>query len=467
MNDKILKFLPLGFAVLCLLVRFLFLTFFPVQHDEPFSIFTANLCWQDFWVSFQTENNPPLHLLLLKIVQSFFGLESFPMRLLSVCFSAASVYFVYLSIKKISTPLAASIASILMIFSDLQQMWSHQIRAYSLMVLLASVSFCFLIKLLQKEWKWSFLAFAFVNALLLYTHFMGILCVGFLSVSVIIFWKDKEIRNKLLLSFVLTALLFLPYLPTFFQRFLWVRQDSWQRAPTEIMAIYYTFWQYFNVPLATVFAILIFIGGGTFLAIKKQLSPIDKLVIFMVLASFLGVFGLSFIVPIYYNYYLLFVTPFLYGILGIIVFKLVHFVKNQWVKYIFITLLPLVMLFSFKINADVQHERTAEWKIIAEQKNAKAVVFSPAWRNKDYCYHLNKEFYYTKTLQEFGDKMHKNLIFEDYFFVTWQHLYPIKGKSVFVFDDDPDPTPELDKMLNDKFTLVKEHTKNLKEYLVK
>ena len=143
MQENWKKYIPWVLVLLSLGFKFVHISTFPIQLDEPFSIFTSNLAWSEFWQVFLHENNPPLHPILLKLLIECVGMNDFWMRFMSVLFASLAVWFTYKSAEKLAGFEAGIIAGLCLVFSNQQMMYAHQIRAYSLLVSLAAMSFYF------------------------------------------------------------------------------------------------------------------------------------------------------------------------------------------------------------------------------------------------------------------------------------------------------------------------------------
>lgn len=465
MEGHIIKNIPWFLVSLSLILKLTHINTFPIQLDEPFSIFTSNLAWPEFWKVFLTENNPPLHPILLKFVIEIFGMDEFWMRLLSVMLSSFSVYFIYKSGEIISGWKTGLIAGLIFCFSNLQMAYSHQIRAYALMVLLSSISIYLIIKLLKEKNNNSFILLGIINALLLYTHFMGIVHVGLSGLALIVFFKDKWIVKNLFYSYGITLLLFSPYLPIFLDRLLWVNGDSWVESPSSPMSIYFIFWRFFNAPLTTITGILTILSGLIFFKRFTENRDIISLLYAVVICTFIGLYFTSLKLPIYVDRYLIFVTPVLYPLIAVIISTLSN-AKSNVFNWGLTLLLPILFMATFKIKSDIGQDKTTTWKIINEIADDKIVVFSPAWNDANYCYHTNKELYFTDSKIKFDSLRKQDGIFKNYELVdTWK--INATGKRVIVSLKNGYSHTDFDKILNEHFVVVQQLSNELWEYRVK
>lgn len=458
-------YIPWALVILSLTLKLVHITTYPIQLDEPFSIFTSNLAWSEFWHVFLTENNPPLHPILLKFIIGIFGLNDFWMRFLSVALSSFAVYFIYKTAYLIEGIKSALIASLLFCFSSLQVSYSHQIRAYALVVFLSAASVYLLIKVIKEDHNKAFISLGLINALLLYTHFMGLVFVALSGISLFIFFNEKRTFKKLLYSFGITILLFSPYLPIFLDRLLWVNGDSWVEPPSSPMSIYFVFWKFCNAPLTTVLAIITLVSGIVFIKQFENIKKVYSLLLALTFLSFIGLYFTSLKFPIYVDRYLIFIAPTLYTLLALIITKLIR-TKNEKLNLGLIFVLPILFAVTFKIDSDINQSKTNDWKIINDVTEPKIVVLSPAWNDVNYCYHTNKQLYFTKTKLAFDEIRKQNGVFKDYELVdTWKEN--ATDKRVFVSIDDNRKHDDFQNMLQKHFIQIQELGNGLYEYRVK
>lgn len=141
------------------------------------------------------------------------------LRLLPISFGVINVLVVYylakfvypkktISIKSFNIKVE-NLSAFLLAIAPFHIYYSQEFRSYSLLCLLGTVSF---IPLLNKQ----FIRLGLIWSLLLYTHYSSI----FLIISQIIYvlFYDKPNIKKLVLSIMLTVLLFLPWSPQFYKQ---------------------------------------------------------------------------------------------------------------------------------------------------------------------------------------------------------------------------------------------------------
>jgi len=168
-------YLPIFFILLGFVLKFFFLGFNSLAGDEPFSVYHSQQPLDQLLAIFQSENNPPLHFLLLHYWIKLFGISELSVRIPSLIFSAFTVLFIYRIGLRFFNLRVAIIASIIFTFSTYQVLYAHEARAYALMGFLTSVSMFYYLEIIHSKNRnnWKLFWFLLANTLLIYTHFFG------------------------------------------------------------------------------------------------------------------------------------------------------------------------------------------------------------------------------------------------------------------------------------------------------
>lgn len=158
----------------------------------------------------QDPTNVPLFYLLLGLWIKMWGVSAATMRLLPQIIGCISIVFIGLIGKKICNARMGCIAAIIF-GSSFQLIYaSHQIRAYSLLVLFSTIVFYMW---LSQNGLWK-PAISFIVGMLLlsFSHFFGVLvcaALGSYDLFMVIFWKKEK---KCLLPYIIYLCCFIPYL---------------------------------------------------------------------------------------------------------------------------------------------------------------------------------------------------------------------------------------------------------------
>ena len=112
--------------LLNIVIRGLFLDANPIELDEPFSIFYAQMGISEIITGLNGGNNPPLYEIFLHFWIKTFGISSFAVRFPSLLFSVLNVYFIYLISKRFFNSRVAILSVILATFSNYHLFFSHE-----------------------------------------------------------------------------------------------------------------------------------------------------------------------------------------------------------------------------------------------------------------------------------------------------------------------------------------------------
>ena len=144
--------------------------------------------------------NPPLSYLVNFFVGKLFGYSEIILRLPSVIFGLLTIWLVSKLSKKNLWP------ALLLATSGLHIYYSQEARMYSLACMAVVASFYFFQK---KRWFW----YAIFSLMAIYSHYLTV----FIFPAQLLLTKRKDLKN-LVISWVIIALGFLPWLPIFFKQ---------------------------------------------------------------------------------------------------------------------------------------------------------------------------------------------------------------------------------------------------------
>lgn len=207
---------------------------------------------------------PPLFYILLWLWQHIFGSSEFAVRMLPALFGIAGilgVYFLGAAIFSRKTGIFAAMTTALLSFHIY---YSQETRSYSLLFLLASLSYLFLIKIIKQPNTKNIFLYIVITSLMLYTHYF----VFFIFAAQIFFivWYflfSREISFiKLLKSFgpafIVPVLLYIPWIPNLIKM---VKLNSfWTTQPKPTFIIRY-FKRFFGTETLLIILTVLFIAN--------------------------------------------------------------------------------------------------------------------------------------------------------------------------------------------------------------
>jgi hypothetical protein len=210
-----------------LIIKFSRLALMEVQGDEAFSIFFAQQSVGELLQTLNNEANPPLFYLLLNGWIKVFGISPFATKGLIVLMSTVTAFLIFLLGKQTKSFVFTLFASGCFLFSNLHFDFSHEIRAFQLVLILTLASYYFLIRFLQSEYQgdWkkhvrthagTLTMLVFCTAALPFTHYNAVL-VPVSQCIVTLFFIKNNIQKTMILwgAWLVSAVLFFPQLLIF------------------------------------------------------------------------------------------------------------------------------------------------------------------------------------------------------------------------------------------------------------
>lgn len=182
--------------------------------DEAINVFYAQS--NSFWW-FVTKYplgdfHPPGYFAVLWLWGHLFGFSEVSVRMPSVIFGVLTVFLVYLIGKKLISRSAGFWAALFLAFSPLHIYYSQEARMYSLVAFASSLSFYFLVKLIQGGKLW-LAPYAFSVSAVLYSDYLA-----YFIIPVQAFWVvicHKKSWKKFIIGLIGGLILWLPWLLIF------------------------------------------------------------------------------------------------------------------------------------------------------------------------------------------------------------------------------------------------------------
>lgn len=299
------RLLMAGLFVLCLLLRLLWLAVPPLAHDEPFTVYWAMQPLHRLMAMFASENNPPLHFLLMHAWVRVAPESTFWLRFPSAVMSALCVLPLYLLGLSLAGRRVAGTVALFFAASALHQAFAMEARAYALLTLLTITAF-WCLRRAALGGRWATVQLAAVCILLVYTHFMA---WPVLALILALVWLSPAWRPAawaLYRALAATAIAFVPYAGIFLARAgTSIAQGTWLVAP-DLEEPYNMLWRWSNAPVAVV-AFLLAIAWAAWR--RREMRATMVMPALWAFVPLIGLFVLSFAVPLYLDRYLLFAAP--------------------------------------------------------------------------------------------------------------------------------------------------------------
>lgn len=202
------------------------------------------------------------------------------------------------------------------------------------------------------------------------------------------FWK------KLLLCFSITALLYLPNIFVFFNRFIESSGGTWVQPPSGLDSVYNMLWIFSNAPLVTIIIIslIVFSILKYMIYFKKEQKEIYfGFVVFWFVFVFCFMYVVSFWIPMFLDRYLM---------TAAIAFPLVVGISADYLirkpKYEFIIPIVIALLFVLTVKPDISNKRDVKETVskIKELKTSNTIVyFCPDYFDINFVYYFNLQYF--------------------------------------------------------------------------
>lgn len=375
--------------------KFFFLAKMHVKFDDAFSIFYSQQSLTELYAKLSKEANPPFYFTLLHFWIKLFGVGVVAVKSLSAIFSVGSAAVIFMIAKRYMNLLGVLVVSILFVFSNLHFDFSHEVRAFSLVFFLSSLSIYLFLRVIDDlKVKW-LVALCLVNALLPYSHYTSVLLpfTEFL-IALFVLIKKKKDFFKLSLCFFSSAILFIPQLLTFSNSV--PDATFWLKKPTKIDLEYVFIKLIGHDPSYSLIYNLLLFGlvlvlVNLFLPIFKKSFDYRKLLLFIAI----------YFLPIFINYAIAQYTPvfrlryMLFSGIGPLL-ALGYMLSKIKIPSAFLLAFSIHLTLPFIRSFKAENQNVFRWDKVAQvvkDKYQKEYYYYivPAWRVNDFTYYFDRE----------------------------------------------------------------------------
>jgi len=198
--------------------RFVGLADRSLSFDEAYSVSVARHPVPEIvhYLSSNHDTHPPLHYALLSAWLHLFGSSELAVRSLSALIGLAMVVLLYAFARRLVDRNVALVASGLLAGSAFAVLAAQEARMYPLLGLLALGSWSSLGLAIQSRKARHWALYAVCGALMLYTHYFGLLVLGSQVLYLAPRWRhDRRTLRDAALALGAVAVLFSPWVPAF------------------------------------------------------------------------------------------------------------------------------------------------------------------------------------------------------------------------------------------------------------
>jgi uncharacterized membrane protein len=389
----------IGLMLLQLAICIPFLDSFPIDLDEPFSIFWSQQDLSTFIPEIGKGNNSPLHFISLHFWIKLFGTGAIAVRSLSLFFSLLTIPVIFNFGKKIIGKEGAIITCIFFIFSTFMHYHSMEARMYSLMILLSVLAIHDLYSVLFENKK-IFWRLAIWNVLLFYTHYLSVFL--FLTEFALVLVMMKELNKKNIIQLVLAGLVMASMIYPGVSALL-IRAkavgggDNWVPMPN-LSALYGNVIRFFNYTLSfsIIFGFIVVFGivNRKIIALNLKNTLQNRKFRFVILAfviPYLAMYISSLLItPVFLDRYILFTTPFLYLSVAIAITVVLQDVGKRYLKLVFI--IPIIASCYYIPQTNRDGEKLAQF-VKESKNNGDQIVICPPFYDITFIYHFDQQIF--------------------------------------------------------------------------
>ena len=220
---------------------------FGLWYDEGWSYYIAK---QSFPLGildkvYNEELTPPFYFISLHFWMELFGKNQLVLRFLSVLYGILFIPVAYLAGKELNSRKTGFILALLSGINSFLIYYSQEVRNYAPAALFSALTFLFLLKIKNKPDKINFAGLIFAHIGILYTSGLGFIFVGTetLILGMYFYLYHREIFKKYIISALITAVLFLPYIPFILHQSALSSHDLANNPP---LWNFYLFYQHIN-----------------------------------------------------------------------------------------------------------------------------------------------------------------------------------------------------------------------------
>lgn len=209
-----------------------------IWFDESYSAYLVRGNADEIWNLTAQDVHPPLFYLALKAWASIFGHSDVAMRFMSVFFGLIAIVFIFHLVKRWFGIKAATASTLCAAVSPMFIRYAQEMRMYTMVLAIVFAATYFLSLALDnakdKKGRKYWIIYAVLVSLGMWTHYFSAFVWLTHVVMILIhfggvkkFWKDKKALKTVLLTYGLSVVLYLPWIPFFLTQVSTVQKGFW------------------------------------------------------------------------------------------------------------------------------------------------------------------------------------------------------------------------------------------------
>lgn len=333
-----------------------------IWFDESYSAYLIRGDFGQIWEMTAQDVHPPFFYFALKMWSSIFGTSDIALRFMSVFFGLIAIVFIFHAVKKWFGIRAAGLATIFAAISPMFIRYGQEMRMYTMVLAIVAIATYVLSLALEKgtdkKGRKFWALYAIIIAIGMWTHyFSAFMWIAHVALIVYHFggfkkiFKDKKLVRTLLFTYGFAVLLYLPWIPAFFNQVKTVQSGFWiPPVSFNSMADFFTSVLFFNkaqevtgwgfvfgTALIAIFSLaLIKIFKKTNVKTKKKL--ISSLILVAVPFAVMTILSLPPLTSSFVDRYILYSIVALWALFGIVIILS----KVDWIKNVLTALVVIV-----------------------------------------------------------------------------------------------------------------------------
>ena len=206
--------------LIAIVLRAYKLNFRSLWMDELFSVSDTNPAYSfsKVWNNHLFTTHPPFNYIIQWVWYKIFGYNDLQARIPPMIFGVLSVLAIFFLVRELTTKKTALIASFLLAINIYHIEYSQEARSYSLLCLMAIISFYFFVKSIQTSKPIFYCLLVITGTFLVYTHYTGIflLVAQAIIIAGLIFISDIDTKKAAYLGglYMVILLLCIPLIPS-------------------------------------------------------------------------------------------------------------------------------------------------------------------------------------------------------------------------------------------------------------
>jgi len=202
-------------------------------YDEAWSYYTAKQAFPlgIFETLFTKDRHVPLYFTILHFWMNMFGVHDISLRFLSVIFGVLTIPVTYLAAKELSCKKVGFTAAMFVSVNSLLIYYSQEVRFYSFLALLSSLSILFLARIRNNPSKFNYTGLIISNLAIIYTFTIGFIFVffEFLLFLIYLYFINKKQLKNFISAQLITFIFSIPFIMIFIH-FIKLTKDSFINA---------------------------------------------------------------------------------------------------------------------------------------------------------------------------------------------------------------------------------------------